>query len=160
MEAFRFQECQFDPDLDPNWLRLRRHKHLVGGRTAHDLAELWKREVLSRIRLREKAALESQFIPEWPPAPITKLNIRRLHTLYCVEIELRVWDGCWHPVLRSCLSHEQANPFLSRGRLRARNYRDLLPVAVRHIQWSDPGLLQRPDLKCILAGHRPDARLV
>lgn len=132
----------------------------MDGRTAHDLAKLWEREVLSRIRLKEKAAPESQFTPECPPEPITRLNIRLLHTLYRVEIELRVWDGRWHPVLRSCLSHEQANPFLSRGRLRARNYRSLLPVAVRHIRWSDPGLLRRPDLKCILAGQLPEAKLV
>jgi hypothetical protein len=160
VDAFRFQEFQFDPGLDPNWLRSRRHKHFVGGRTAHALAELWEREVLSRVRLSEKPAQESQFLAECPPAPITKVNMRLLHTLYRVEIELRAWDGRWHPVLQSCLSQEQANPFLSRGRLPLRNCRDLLPIAVRHVRWSDSRLLHRPEMKCILAGQLPDVKLV
>ncbi len=160
MNGFRFQEFQFDPGLDPDWLRLRRHKQLVGGRTAHELTELWEREILSRVRLSEKSGAQPRFVPERLLAPITKLNIRVRHTLYRVEIEVRVWDGHWHPVVQSCLSYEQANPFLLRGRLPVRNYGDLLPIVVRHIRWSDSVLLQHPDLKCILAGQLPEATLV
>ena len=160
MGGFRFQEFQFDPGLDPNWLRLRRHKQLVGGRTAHELTELWETEVLSRVKVSETPAAEPRFVWECLPAPITKLNIRVRHAIYRVEIEVRVWDGRWHPVLQSSLSYEQANPFLLRGRLPVRKYGDLLPIAVRHIRWSDSGLLRRPDLNRLLSGQLPDAKLV
>ena len=44
--VWRFQEFQFDRDLDPEWLRALKEQQRVGGRAAHELRDLWEGAIL------------------------------------------------------------------------------------------------------------------
>ena len=57
-------------------------------------------------------------------------------------------------------SHEQVEPFLHRGKLRARNYGNVLPLVTRHRVYADACLLGMPELRCLLAGELPELTLV
>ena len=160
MEGYRFQELQFDRDLDPVWLRIRRQNQRVGGRAAHCLGELWEREIMKRIKLSEKPDWDPLFSHQDPAQTIRKLTLVARHTNYRVDVEVRVWDGTWETVLIGCLSYDQASPFLTRGKIRVENYGQILPVVIRHCRYSNGGLLELPELKCILAGQLPELTLI
>ena len=58
------------------------------------------------------------------------------------------------------LSHEQVRPFLHRGKLRARNYGEVLPLVTRHRVYANAWLLGMPELRCLLVGGLPELALV
>lgn len=160
MGGYQFQEFQFDRDLDPVWLRSRRQQQRRGGQAAHRLCGLWEREVLSRIKLTEPSDSTLLFRKLAPSPKIKKLTLVARITRYRVDVEVKAWEETWGTVLIGGLSHDQANPFLTRGKIRIENYREILPLAIRHIRYANAALLERTELKCILAGQMPDLKLV
>ena len=58
------------------------------------------------------------------------------------------------------LCHEQVEPFLHGGKLRARDYGKVLPLVTRHRVYADACLLGMPELRCLLAGELPELTLV
>jgi hypothetical protein len=49
--GWRFQEFQFDSELDPWGLRSLKIQQRIGGRAAHELRDLWEEEILARIEM-------------------------------------------------------------------------------------------------------------
>jgi hypothetical protein len=79
---------------------------------------------------------------------------------YAVEIHVKVWSRTWETVLIGNLSHEQIEPFLHRGKLRARDYGKVLPLVTRHRVYADACLLGIPELRCLQAGELPNLTVV
>ena len=160
--VWRFQEFQFDRDLDPEWLRALKEQQRVGGRAAHELRDLWEGAILARIKLLpESARIEPPLLSHCRPVQaLRKLTLTALQRCYSVEIHVKVRTRVWETVLIGNLSREQAAPFLHRGRLRRQSYGPVLPLVVRHRVYADAVLLGRPELRCLLAGKLPELRLV
>ncbi|MBZ5618923.1 MAG: hypothetical protein LAQ69_09400 [Acidobacteriia bacterium] len=160
--GWRFQECQFDSDLDPGRLRSLKAQQRIGGRAAHELRDLWEEEILARIELVQEPE------PIDPPLfgqrglerVLRKLTLATVQGCDAVEIHVKVWTRTWETVLIGSLSHEQLAPFLQCGRLRAKNYGKVLPLVIRHRVYADACMLGRPELICLLAGKLPELRLV
>ncbi|MBM3747104.1 MAG: hypothetical protein FJW34_15055, partial [Acidobacteria bacterium] len=155
--GWRFQEFQFDSDLDPEWLRWRKVQQRNGGRAARELRDMWEQAVLARVELTpELERMEPPFLSGASPAPVLrKLTLALVRGCYAVEIHVKVWTGAWETVMVGSLSYQQAVPFLERGKLRAKNYDKVLPVVIRHCVYTDAHLLGRPELRCLLAGKLP-----
>jgi len=160
--GWRFQEFQFDSELDPRSLRSLKTQQRLGGRAAHELRDLWEDEILARIELiEEPERIEPPLIRQRSPARVLrKLTFTAAQGCYAVEIHVKVWTWAWETVLIGSLSHEQLAPFLHRGKLRARNYGRVLPLVTRHRVYADACLLGMPELRCLLAGELPELTLV
>jgi len=160
--GWRFQEFQFDSDLDPEWLRSRKAQQRIGGRAAREIRDLWEEAVLARVELiQEPKRMEPPLLSGASPAPVLrKLTLALVRGCYAVEVHVRVWARIWETVMIGSLSYQQAVPFLERGRLRAKNYGKVLPVVIRHCVYANACLLARPELRCLLAGELPELRLV
>jgi hypothetical protein len=155
----RFQDHQFDRDLDPEWLRARRLQQRIGGRAARELRDLWEEEILSRLGLYgEPTEVLPHIEPDRAPV-IRKLKLAAVHGCYAVEIHVRVWTGTWQTVLTGTLSHQQASPFLRLGKLPAKSYGKVLPTVIRHRIYTNACLAGRPELRCLLSGRLPALRL-
>ena len=160
--GWRFQEFQFDSDLDPEWLRSLKTQQRIGGRAARELCNLWEAEIMARIELvREPERIALPLLGRRSPARVPrKLTLAAAQGCYAVEIHVKAWTGTWETVLIGCLSHEQAAPFLHCGRLRTKNYGNVLPLVIRHRVYANSYLLERPELRCLLAGKLPELKLV
>ena len=157
--GWRFQDYQFDSDLDPEWLRARRVQQRIGGRAARELRDLWEEEVLARLELTGERTQELPYIKPDRAPHVRKLKLVAVHGCYAVEIHVRVWTGTWETVLTGTLSHQQAAPFLRLGKLPARNYVKVLPIVLRHSVYTNACLAGRPELRCLLSGRLPALRL-
>jgi hypothetical protein len=160
--GWRFQEFQFDSDLDPEWLRWRKVQQRNGGRAARELRDLWEAEIMARVALiAEPKPLEPPRVSQASPLPaLRRLTLALVRGRYVVEIHVKVRTRTWETVVIGSLSYQQAEPFLQRGKLRAKNYDKVLPIVIRHCVYTNAHLLGRPELRCLLAGHLPELRLV
>ena len=160
--GWRFQEFQFDSDLDPRRRRSLKAQHRIGGRAAHELRDLWEEEILARIELvQERERIDPPPLGlRGPQRVLRKLTLTAVQGCYAVEIHVRVWTRTWETVLIGSLSHEQLAPYLQCGRLRARNYGKVLPLVTRHRVYAHSFMLGRPELRCLLAGTLPELTLV
>lgn len=160
--GWRFQEFQFDRDLDPEWLRSLKARQRIGGRAARELRDLWEGAILARIKLvPEPARIDPPILSHRSPAQVLrKLTLTAVQRCYAVEIHVKVRTRVWETVLIGNLSREQAAPFLLRGKLRVASYGNVLPLVVRHRVYADACLLGRPELRCLLAGKLPELRPV
>ena len=160
--GWRFQEFQFDSDLDPRRLRSLKTQQRIGGRAAHELRDLWEMEILARIELiREPERIPPHLLRQRSPArALRKLTFTAVQGCYAVEIYVKVWTRTWETVLIGSLSREQAAPFFQYGKLRAKNYGKVLPLLTRHRVYANACMLGRPELRCLLAGELPELRLV
>ena len=160
--GWRFQEFQFDSDLDPWRLRSLKTQQRIGGRAAHELRDLWEEEILARIELIQgPERIAPALLRQRSPAPVPRrLTLTTAQGCYAVKIHVRVWTWAWETVLIGSLSHEQLAPFLLCGKLRARNYGKVLPLVTRHRVYANAYLLGMPELRCLLAGELPELTLV
>ena len=160
--GWRFQEFQFDSELDPRRLRSLKTQQRIGGRAAHELRDLWEEEILARIELiQEPERIAPPLLRQRSPAPVPrKLTLIAAQGCYAVKIHVKVWTWAWETVLIGSLSHEQLAPFLLRGKLRAKNYGKVLTLVTRHRVYANPCLLGMPELRCLLAGKLPELKLV
>lgn len=160
--GFRFQEFQFDSELDPRGLRSLKIQQRIGGRAAHELRDLWEEEILARIELiQELERTAPPLLRGRSPAPEPrKLTLTVAQECYAVKVHVKVWTWVWETVLIGSLSHEQLAPFLHCGKLRARNYGKVLPLVARHRVYADACLLGMPELSCLLTGELPELALV
>jgi hypothetical protein len=160
--GWRFQEFQFDSELDDRRLRSLKIQRRIGGRVAHELRDLWEEEILARIELiEEPEQMASPLLRGRSPAPEPrKLTLTVAQGCYAVKVHVKVWTWAWETVLIGSLSHEQLAPFLHCGKLRARNYGKVLPLVARHRVYADACLLGMPELSSLLAGELPDLTLV
>ena len=160
--GWRFQEFQFDSELDPRRLRSLKTQQRIGGRAAHELRDLWEEEILARIELiQEPERIAPPLFRHRSPAPLPrKLTLTAAQGCYAVKVHVKVWTWAWETVLIGSLSHEQLAPFLHCGKLRARNYGKALPLITRHRVYADACLLGMPELSCLLAGKLPELTLV
>jgi hypothetical protein len=159
--GWRFQEFQFDTELDPRGLRSRKTQQRIGGRAAHELRDLWEEEILARIELiQEPERITAPLLSQRNQTRVLrKLTLTAAPGCYAVEIHVKVWTRTWETVLIGSLSHEQVAPFLHRGKLRARNYGKVLPLVTRHRVYANACLLGIPELRCLLAGKLPELTL-
>jgi len=158
--GWRFQEFQFDSDLDPWRLRSLKIQLRIGGRAVHELRDLWEDAILARIELIQETERVAPTSQRRPARVLRKLTLTVAQGCYAVEIHVKVWSKDWETVLIGSLSHKQLAPFLHRGKLRAKNYGDVLPLVTRHSVYANACMLNRPELQCLLAGELPELRLV
>ena len=159
--GWRIQEFQFDKDLDPWSLRALRTQHRIGGRAAREIRDLWQDAVLTRIKLVDQngQVAAPSLGPRFAGPPPRRLTLTIARRSCLVEIHVKVWIWNWETALIGCLSYEQLAPFLRGGKLRPRNYGNVLPLVVRHRVYVDADMMEMPELRCLLAGKLPELSL-
>jgi hypothetical protein len=160
--GWRFQEFQFDSELDPRGLRSLKIQQRIGGRAAHELRDLWEEEILARIEMiREPERITPPLLSHRNQTRVLRrLTLTAALGCYAVEIHVKVCTRTWETVMIGSLSHEQVRPFLDCGKLRAKNYAKVLPLVTRHRVYANACLLGMPELRCLLAGELPKLALV